>query len=159
MKKISSMLDRVANSLESKGLIKEASELDSISNALDKFAGVGLSLMGSGEQIAVNGETKITNRERKGYQQALGTKQYYPSLSELTSSVVTALGTVGLTAVAPGQERWVGTFTGALSSGETAHLKEDLVLGDKEVINSKLILNIFKMDTNKIAYELNSYLS
>ena len=37
--KISSMLDKVANSLESNGLIKEAFELDKIADQLDKISG------------------------------------------------------------------------------------------------------------------------
>ena len=36
--KISSMLDRIASSLESKGLIKEAFELDKVADAFDKLA-------------------------------------------------------------------------------------------------------------------------
>ena len=35
MNKISSMLDKVAGSLESKGLLKEAEELDVISNTIE----------------------------------------------------------------------------------------------------------------------------
>ena len=41
---VSDMLDKVADSLESKGFIKEAKELDKIANMLDKEAGLLLNL-------------------------------------------------------------------------------------------------------------------
>jgi hypothetical protein len=40
MNKISSILDTVANSLEAKGLTKEAFRIDVIANTLDKYAGI-----------------------------------------------------------------------------------------------------------------------
>jgi hypothetical protein len=160
MKRCSSLIDKMANKLEKQGLFKEAHELDVISNTLDKIGGVGLSLMGSGEQLNIFGETRITNQQRRGYQKAIGNQSYYPSVGDITNKVVAALDSVGLVGIAPGQERWVGTLSGALSAGETANLKIELVKDNQKVINSILILNIFKMDnTQKISYELNTYLS
>lgn len=40
MNKISSMLDAVADSLEARGLIKEAYELDKVADSLDRVAGL-----------------------------------------------------------------------------------------------------------------------
>jgi len=53
-------------------------------------------------------------------------------------------------------DRWIGTFNGALSVGDTAQLNISL---SKDGMNSKneLILNIYKMPSGN--YELNSYIS
>lgn len=160
MKKYSSMIDKIANIVESKGLIKEAYELDRVSDYIEKLGGVGLSLMGSGEQIDLNGTTTITARERSAYLRGIGKDVYFNSLSELTDKVVKALNGAGLKAVAFGDDEWTGSLTGALSSGQKDRLEVDLAKDGKKVTNSLLILNIYKMDgSTKVSYELNSYLS
>lgn len=157
--KISGMLDNIADKLESRNLLKEALELDKISNSLDKIAGANLHPLGSGQAIPITGEIGITQREKRAYNNAIGKQNYYGSLAEITKVVIDALEKAGLTPIT-GEEAWVGTFTGALSEGETAQVKLELAAGDKKVKNSQLILNIFKMDgVQKTTYELNTYLS
>ena len=156
---ISSMLDKIANKLESMGLIKEALDLDKVSDLLDKSAGSGMHLLGSGQNISITGETKITQREKSAYRNAIGNQNYYDSLSKITDIVIGALEKAGLTPII-GEETWVGTFTGALSEGETAKLNIELVKDGQKVKNSQLVLNIYKMDgVNKTTYELNTYLA
>lgn len=158
--KISKMLDKIADKLESQNLIKEARELDEISDALDKTAGANLYPLGSGQTIPLsNGEVAISQKERNAYRNAVGKQSYYDSLGKITEVVITALEKAGLTPITGG-ETWVGTFTGALSEGETAQVNLDLALGGKKVKNSQLVLNIFKMDgVTKTTYELNTYLA
>jgi hypothetical protein len=157
--KISEMLDNIANRLESKNLLKEARKIDEISDTLDKIAGANLNPLGSGQTIPLNSEITITQKERSLYRNAIGKQSYYGSLSEITQVVIAALEKAGLTPITGG-ETWVGTFTGALSEGETARINLDLAMGDKKVKNSQLVLNIFKMDgVTKTTYELNTYLS
>lgn len=161
MNDITKILDHVANRLEKKGLVKEAHELDMISNTIEKYAGVGLDPLGSGEKIDITGTTTITNTDRRNYQKGIGTTQvYYTSLNELTNVVITALQQINITPLTGMDEIWTGAFIGALSAGETANLKIDLCRGNQKITNSLLILNIYKMDgTRKILYELNTYLS
>lgn len=157
--KISEMLDNIANKLESQNLIKEAREIDEVSDALDKIAGANLNPLGSGQAIPLNSEIAITQKEKSVYRNAIGKQNYYGSLSEVTQVVIAALEKAGLTPLTGG-EAWVGTFTGALSEGETARINLDLAMEDKKVKNSQLVLNIFKMDgVTKTTYELNTYLS
>lgn len=118
-----------------------------------------LSLLGSGETLSIEGETKITSRERTKYRKGIGTQNYYPSLQKLTEKVISALEDAGLVPIMTNDEEWVGTFTGALSSGETAQLKIEMAKENMRVTNSLVILNIYKMEGSKISYELNTYLS
>jgi hypothetical protein len=157
--KISKMLDNIADKLESMNLLKEAREIDEVSDALGKTAGANLNPLGSGQTIPLNSEVNITQKERSAYRNAIGKQNYYSSLSDITQVVIAALEKTGLTPITGG-ETWVGTFTGALSEGETARINLELAMGDKKVKNSQLVLNIFKMDgVPKTTYELNTYLS
>jgi hypothetical protein len=160
MNDLTKILDHVANELEKKGLIKEVHEIDMISNTLEKYAGVGLDPLGSGERIEIAGTTSITNIDRRNYQKNVGKQNYYNSLNELTNVVITALQAINITPITGTSEIWTGAFTGALSAGDTAPLKIDLCRGNQKITNSLLILNIYKMEGKRdISYELNTYLS
>ena len=130
--------------------------------------------MGSGERIDTAGSVKITDKERKKYS-TLTSTSYFNSLSALTAFVLNALDLNNLAAIHQG-EKWGGTFSGALSDGQTTRVALELVKIEKEkernpktgrhdlkyydVKNAMLILIIFKMDkTTKTTYELNTYLS
>jgi len=131
-----------------------------ISNTIEKFSGVGLSLLGSGEKIEIIGTTTITNTDRRNYQKGIGTQNYYSDLSALTEKVITSLQQANITPITGIDEIWTGAFTGALSAGETAQLKIEICRGAQKITNSILILNIYKMDGSRnINYELNTYLS
>lgn len=121
------------------------------------YEGVGLSLMGTGEEININGEINISNKERNIYRNNV-TEIYYSNLSQLVFDVISALKEAGLTA-STGQEVWEGAFNGSLSDGETAQLAIDLVKDNKLIKNSRLVLNIQKDNSRNKVYELNSYLS
>lgn len=80
---------------------------------------------------------------------------YHKHLSSITSGLLQVfeknnakilfLGTV-----------WDGMFTGKLREGETFEGKFEIAIDDKEIKNSLLICNIYRM---KNSYELNAYLS
>jgi len=159
LKKISAILDKMADHLETSGLLHEAFQLDCVSDMLEKTAGAGLHPMGSGTPISTEGTTSITSKERNIFQKVIGKENYYGSLSAITDQVMKALEQAGITP-RTGNESWGGTFSGALSEGDHAKINLDLLKGGKEVTNSKLILNIYKMDgVQKTTYELNTYLS
>lgn len=118
-----------------------------------------LSPMGTGRDMYIEGETKIKSSDRRKYQKGIGPENYYPSLSKLTDRVISALQGAGLEAIMSNDEEWRGGFTGALSAGETAQMRIDLAKDGQRVMNSLLILNIYKMEGSKLSYELNTYLS
>jgi len=113
--------------------------------------------LGSGEYIDIDGETRISNRDRRIFQKTI-TTDYYNTLSELTEAVTIALNEVGIDAVL-GSELWTGAFTGAAQREVTHGNTLDLVKDGKKVKNSSLILNIYRFASNDGRYELNAYLT
>jgi hypothetical protein len=120
--------------------------------------GVGLSLMGSGKSLDINGEINIVQKDRRLFANAVK-EFYFLNLSELVEYVISALKPLGLVPKVGIDEEWVGGMTGALSDGEDARLKIELVKDNKDVKNSMLILNIYKDNSKNKPYELNTYLS
>jgi len=124
----------------------------------------GMSLMGSGETVHIEGSESLPSRIRRQYSN-LVKESYYKSLGDITTTVLAALEELGLVPVV-GDEKWVGTFNGAMSSGETVRLRIDLVRRlwkdaptCAEIKNSVLVLDIYKNSQAPKPYELNSYLS
>ena len=119
------------------------------------YEGVGLSPMGSGEDLDINLDTlkSLSYSDKSRYGRLLD--NYYETLAELTEAVISSLDQIGIIPHIMG-DRWIGTFNGALSVGDTAQLNISL---SKDGMNSKneLILNIYKMPSGN--YELNSYIS
>ena len=120
--------------------------------------GTGLSLMGSGNSLDINGEINIAQKDRRMYANTVK-EVYFSSLAQLVEYVLNALKPLGLVPKVGIDEEWIGGMTGALSDGEDARLKMELVKDNKDVKNSMLILNIYKDNSNAKPYELNTYLS
>lgn len=116
-----------------------------------------LYLLGSGNYLDIDGETAITNKDRKLFRENV-TETYYKSLGDITYTVIGVLNRLGITPVY-NDEEWTGTFSGAISAGEIARLRIELIKDGKHIKNSMLIMNIYKMEGNSISYELNAYLS
>ena len=120
--------------------------------------GTGLSLMGSGNSLDINGEINIAQKDRRMYANTVK-EVYFSSLAQLVEYVMNALKPLGLVPKVGIDEEWVGGMTGALSDGEDTRLKIELVKDNKDVKNSMLILNIYKDNGRSKQYELNTYLS
>lgn len=120
--------------------------------------GVGLSLMGSGKTLDIDGEINIDQKIRRFYSNSVK-ETYFRSLSELVEYIMSAIKQLGLVPKVGIDEEWIGGMTGALSDGEDTRLKIELIKDNKDVENSLLILNIYKDNSKPKPYELNTYLS
>jgi hypothetical protein len=113
--------------------------------------------MGSGDNVEIKGKIKLPAAYRNKFSGFIK-ENYYNTLSEITSTVISALEEFGLRPIYNG-ELWSGAFTGAMSDGDSTRLRLELEFEGKEVTNSMLILNIQKDNGRSKPYELNTYLS
>jgi len=138
-------LDRIANDLESKGLLAEAEQVDIVANTID-----------AGETKPM---LKASDPRRKRVNSILSqvSKEYRPQIP--LDEIFKALEDNGLVAIAEDGTKWEGFLTGREGRAimDVASLGEVPRDGMRTPIeNAKLVVSWFKMPSGK--YETNSYL-